>query len=44
MKAMTQLEVIKSVRKPFVGQTRVVRPVRGGAYRRPQNKRWSNDD
>ena len=45
MKAiMSQLEALKLVRKQNPGTTRVVRPLKGCGYRRPQNKRWSNDD
>ena len=37
---ITQLEAIKSIRKPFAPPTRVERPFRGGGYRR-KNK-WNS--
>jgi len=36
MKLPTQLETIKSIRKPMLPKTRVERPVKGGGYRRKQ--------
>lgn len=34
MKAMTQIEAMKSVRKPALPQNRVERPTKGGGYNR----------
>lgn len=42
MKAITQLDAIKSIRKPCPPPTRVERPNRGGGYRR-KNK-WGKDN
>jgi len=35
-KLPTQLETLKSIRKPFAPAVKVERPVKGGGYRRPQ--------
>jgi hypothetical protein len=39
MKVMTQLEAIRSVRKPLPPPGRVERPVKGGNYRRRSKHR-----
>lgn len=39
MKAMTQLEVYKIIRKPLPPRTRIERPVKGRGYFRPRNKK-----
>jgi hypothetical protein len=44
MKLISQLEAYKAIRKPTAGIQRIVRPIKGGGYRRPQGKKWSNDD
>ncbi len=40
MKAMTQLEAYKAIRKPLPPQGRVERPVKGGGYCRKD--KWGN--
>jgi hypothetical protein len=44
MKTISQLDAYKAIRKPTAGVTRIVRPLKGCGYRRPQGKKWTNDD
>lgn len=41
----SQLEALKSIRKPVAPPTRVERPNKGGGYRRPQGnyRKWDEN-
>lgn len=42
MKPMSQIETLKSIRKPATPPTKIIRPEKGSGYRRPRNIKWSD--
>jgi hypothetical protein len=44
MKLKSQVEALKSVRKQALPQNRIIRPMKGGGYRRPRNTKWNDYD
>lgn len=42
----TQMELLKSIRKPFAPSVKVERPTKGAGYRRPRGneKKWVDNE
>lgn len=43
VKAKSQQEILKSIRKSMPPPTKVIRPNKGGGYKRPRNGRMENE-